>query len=162
MQCVHIFIPPCYFHTGYGDLLLLKKLFLFLKITCFENKMIILLVKRLNLWKSFGLNSRDVSKCSQTFKKQLCCTQTGTLTTVLRNKRWENTNQCSTIFLIWADNANLWLLCKFTVFPNPQAPFIFQGKIVHLWTLGPWWLSSLFVSCFITPHWESISSDWYG
>lgn len=128
MQCVHIFIPPCYFHTGYGDLLMLKKLFLFLKITCFENKMIILLVKRLNLWKSFGLNSRDVSKCNQTFKKQLCCTQTGTLKTVLRKKRQENTNQCSAIFLIQADNANLWILCKFTVFPNSQTPFIFQGK----------------------------------
>lgn len=109
MQCVHILIPPCYFHTGYGNLLLLKKLFPFLKITCFENKMIILLVRRLNLWKSFGLNSGNASKCNQTFKKQLCCTQTGTLKTVLRNKSQENTNQCFNCFL------NAGRHCKFVI-----------------------------------------------
>lgn len=127
MQCVHIFIPPCYFHTGYGDLLLLKKLFLFLKITCFENKMIILLVNRLNLWKSFGLNSRNASKCNQTFKKQLCCTQTETLKTVLRNKRWENKS-------VFDYFLNLGRQCKFVIivqiYSIPQSPstFHFQGE----------------------------------
>lgn len=72
---MHIFIPPCCFHTGYRDVLL-QKAFHLLKNTYFDNKMIVLLVKRagktFKYVKSHELKSRDTLVWIMTFKRQLC------------------------------------------------------------------------------------------